>query len=130
MAFDAAKVVVTALLLAACQGGGRVDVSGKPDDIGFTFTDTSEGKPLCADSLSVTPVAPDGAEPVWRVIAVDPARCAERMRFGRATRDFAEEVKAAPLRPDVLYRVRASGAGFSVVRDFRITRDGVTQDEP
>lgn len=103
-----------------------MDVSGAPGDLRFTAVAPELTGRACADKLSVTPVEPDDAEPTWQVVATDPAKCVVTLRYGEPTADFAQTAPATPLRSDVAYRVRVSGTGFSAVRDFRLTPQGVT----
>lgn len=117
--------IVVAATLAACgQGPTRVDVSGGPGKVHFTATAPEGGDRACIDTLSVTPVEAEDAAPFWQVSAIDPARCVSSLLYGEPTRDFAQTTPALPLREDVTYRVRLSGAGFSAVQDFRTTARG------
>lgn len=118
--------LVSALVLAACgQGPSRVEVTGGAQDVRFTVVAAEGGGQSCVDRLSVTPLKPEGADPVWQVTAVDPNQCMATLRYGVPTGRFAQAATAIPLRAGAVYRVRASGAGFSAVRDFRVTPEHV-----
>lgn len=119
-------IAAAALLLSGCEGGGRVMVTGTANDLRFSISD-GKGRPGCADSVSVVPASPDDAAPLWQITAVNPALCIATLRYGSATDRFAEQLRAAPLRPGTLYRVRVSGAGFLAVQDFQITTGGAAQ---
>ena len=119
--------IAVALALAACGAGPeRIDVSGTPGDLRFTVIPAEDGSRSCVKDLSVTPVIPEDADPTWQVSTVDPDKCLHMFRYGELTADLAQRVAATPLRPGVKYRVRMSGGGFSLVRDFHLTARGVT----
>ncbi len=126
MAFDMAPAITAmALLVGACGvEGGRLDVTGKADDLRFALVGENGAKP-CIDRFTVAPVADPDGPPAWRVVAADPMTCTTGLRYGEPGKAFGQEAGPAPLRPGVLYRARVSGAGFSVVRDFSVTAEGV-----
>ena len=121
-------MLVLAAALAACQQGTRVEVSGTAKDVRFAAVKKNGGEYRCADKVSVTPVSPEDAAPNWQIVAVDPNKCIREVRYGRDSADFSEQVPPVPLKNMVPYRVRISGAGFSAVRDFRLTTNGISQD--
>ncbi|WP_334656778.1 hypothetical protein [Sphingomonas panaciterrae] len=123
--FNAWPIALVATLAACGQQPTRIDVSGTPEAVRFTATAPDGADPACIDRLSVTPVETDGAAPVWQVTAASPARCVTALRYGEPTDAFTPAAPAAPLRVATWYRVRLSGAGFSVVRDFRLTPQGL-----
>ena len=122
-------LTTAALLLAGCKQGAAVDISGSAGNLRFAAVSQNGANSLCADKLSVTPTAREDAEPVWQITAADPAKCTVALRYGQPTADFAEQVRATPLRPGAVYRVRISGAGFSAVQDFHLTDQGVPQND-
>ncbi len=124
MAFSRTALVLAVALAACGQGRVRVDASGTAQDMRFTVQ-TAKKDDACVDRLSVTPLKPENADPVWQVTAVDPSRCSATLRYGDQTDHFAEVAPAKPIRPGISYRVRASGAGFNVVRDFHVAPGGV-----
>ena len=118
--------VLFAIGLTACSGGPkRIDVSGTTKDLRFTAVAPGGGSPACGEKVSVAPITPEEAEPYWQVVSTDPTKCISTVRYGMPTGDFAESSPAVSLTAEVVYRVRVSGAGFSEVRDFRITADKV-----
>ena len=118
--------VLFAIGLTACSGGPkRIDVSGTAKDLRFTAVAPEGGSPACVEKVSVAPITPEEAEPYWQVVSTDPTKCISTVRYGMPTDDFAESSPAVSLTAEVVYRVRVSGAGFSEVRDFRITADKV-----
>jgi len=102
----------------------QVDVSGRAQDVRFTAIGTNKDE-LCVKDLSVTPLKPEDADPVWQVFTVDPASCIITLRYGHRTANFAQDVPAKPLRPGRSYRVRVSGLRYSITRDFRVTPEHV-----
>lgn len=123
-------VLVLVVGLAACgQGAVQVEVSGTAQDVRFAAIDAKGGGEACVERLSVTPSEPEAADPVWQVTAVDPTRCIATLHYGEPTDRFAQVRPATPLRRGVSYRVRVSGAGFSIVRDFRITPNAVIMQD-
>jgi len=117
--------VLLAIGLAACSGAPiKINVSGAKNDIRFSAAASKGASLACVNKLSVTPVTPDEAEPHWQVVSTDPTKCISTVRYGTPTGDFAENAPAASLVANVIYRVRLSGAGFSEVRDFRLTPEG------
>jgi len=115
------------LALVACGSGPKhVDVAGTADDLRFTVVADAGGESACANALSVGPVEPEDAEPVWQVSSLGSDACLGTLRYGAVADGISQVVGPAPLRPGVPYRVRMSGAGFSEVRDFTVSPGGVT----
>ncbi|MEG3088546.1 hypothetical protein [Sphingomonas sp. PB4P5] len=118
-------LLLLALALAACNiGVDRVDVSGSAQDLRFAAVSGEGEEPACIKTASVSQVEPEEAQPVWRVTALHSDKCVSIISYGRETAELAQEAPALNLRPDVSYRVRMSGGGFSLTRDFSISPTG------
>ncbi|OWK30494.1 hypothetical protein [Sphingomonas mucosissima] len=126
MVFDRSLIALAVLLVACVQGPERVDVSGTPGDLRFVAVAADGADQVCADALSVTAVVPEDADPLWQVSSLGTGKCFHSLRYGELTADITQKAPATPLRSDMTYRVRISGPGFSAVRDFRLTPQGVT----
>lgn len=118
-------LLLLTLAVAACGvGAERVDVSGSARDLHFTAVAAEGEEPVCIKTASVSQVEPEEAQPVWQVTALNSEKCVSAIDYGRERAELAQEAPAATLRPNVPYRVRMSGGGFSLTRDFNISPSG------
>ncbi len=113
------------LALSACGvGAERVEVRGSARDLHFAAIAAKGQEPVCIKTASVSRAEPEDAQPVWQVTALHNDKCVSAIDYGREKAELAQEAPARTLRPNVLYRVRMSGGGFSLTRDFSISPAG------
>ena len=118
-------LLLLALAVAACGvGAERVDVSGSARNLHFAAVAADDDEPVCIKTARVSQVEPEDAKPVWQVTTLHSEKCVSAIDYGHEAAELAQEAPAAILRPNVPYRVRMSGGGFSLTRDFRISPSG------
>lgn len=98
------------LLLAGCFQGLDVGVVQQGNQVEFVFSKTSGSGPACVSTVTVTPMQPDNAKPVWQVDAAANA-CLSRLAYG-GTSGVAPAPVPPPLTPGVRYKVVARGSGY------------------
>ena len=110
--------------LVACQQGANLMVQQTGGVVWVTAARLQGTKPACVSDIAVYRGKPDGARPMWHIVAAPEAACTTKLKLGNTPPGFAtDDGMAAPrFEAGQTYRVEVSGNGFLGATDFTAQR--------